>query len=165
METYIKGKVIDTLCLKLVMLSGLIVGFIAHGIAAFNKFAIHDEVLTTIGLNYSGGRWLLGLFAALDRRICGGCRYNTPLLYVLVSIIFTSLSAYFIIKLLEINNKVFWMIIAGIMVSFPMVAIGFGYMFMAPYYSLSLFFATLGASFICQYKKWYFCLLYWDVVL
>lgn len=151
----IKGKIISNLCLRIVLISSLVVGIIAHGSALFNKYAMHDEITTTIGLAYSAGRWLLGIFCAIDLRICGGYRYSTPVINVLLSILFISLSSYLVISLLEIKNKVFWVLISGLMVAFPMVAIGFGYMFMSQYYALSLLFAVAGTYFICKYNKWY----------
>ena len=129
-----------------VLFSAMIWGIFAHGMALFNKYSIKDDsyYLFDIGATFTSGRWMLAILGELYKLLFGSGFYSLPLFNGIISILCITCSAYLIINLLDIKQMGLCIAITGILVSFPVIAGLFGYMFTAPYYTISLLLAVLG---------------------
>lgn len=122
-----------------------IFGIAAHGPVFFYKYTWHDDSSALFGiLNYGMGRWMTTLTGHLTARFTSGWIYSVPLLNGLISILLIAVSCCLTLDILKIRNKYFRTGTAMIFAAFPVVTATFGYMFLAPYYFLALFFSTLG---------------------
>ena len=139
---------------KLTFLVSLIIGVLTHGMALFNKFAVHDEAayylfengMTDWWLNggtFKAGRWMLGLIGQTIRAIFGD-NISTSTFAGLVSIICLSLSACIIIYILPIKSTSISVIIGCLMVTCPVITGLFGFMYIAPQYLLGLLIGFIG---------------------
>lgn len=128
--------------LKIILISTFIWGIFSHGMVLFNKYNIHDDVsaLFEIGTTYTSGRWMLEILRKITWELFGQGAYSLPVFNGMVSIFFIALASYFITVLLKIQKPSICISISGILVSFPTITGLFGYMFTAPYYSVSILF-------------------------
>lgn len=124
-------------------------GLLVHGYALFNKINFHDDIasLFGIGLTVGCGRWGLEIFF-LFNAIFLNLNCSMPVINGVLSIIFISLSACFIVSLLNISNMLYATLIGMVMVSYPVVASTFSFMFTAPYYFLALLLAVMAVYYI-----------------
>jgi len=129
---------------KAIILSSFVFGLLAHGMALFNQFSIHDDVfcIFDVGSTYCLGRWFLEILQKITSTIFI-CHYSTPLFKGLLSILFIALSCCFVVKTLKIKNIVTCIFISGIMITTPVVANLFGYMFTAPYYMFAVLLSSI----------------------
>lgn len=125
--------------------SSIISGLIAHGYIITNKISFHDDInaLFTLGGTYSLGRWNLGVIGEISKFLFGG-PYSTPFFNGTMSILLIAISGCIIINLLQIRSPINAILVGAILVVYPTVTATFAYMFTAPSYFLSLFFACLG---------------------
>lgn len=145
---------------KITIISAFVIGVFSQGMGLFNKFSAHDDPMNYwVGATYTSGRWMLDILEVLERKFYGDGHYSLPVFNGFISILFIAVSACFIIKLLDINNKFLCMFVSGIMVCFPVITSIFGYMFTLHFYMLALLLGVTGAYFICTFKKWYFWIL------
>lgn len=144
---------------KVLFFSAIFIGLIAHGTALFNKFSFHDDASSFFrigGLDL--GRWMLKIFETFHIVFFGNVVVSTPLLNGFFSIVFIALAGCIIINLLDIKNKIFQILLIGLMVTLPTVAGMFGYMFTAPYYFFGMLLGICGTYLICKYQNLYsFC--------
>lgn len=141
---------------KCVFFSTLIWGILSHGIALFNKYAVHDEVTFQfdVGYTYQSGRWGLGLISEFMYLIFK-THFSLPLINGVLSIVFIAISACLIVKLFEIDNLGICVVLSGALVSIPVISVTFGFMFTAPYYMFSFLITTYGVYLISLKNKWY----------
>ena len=152
---------------KYIILSAIIFGIAAHGMALLNKFCTFDDAafLNSVGHTYKSGRWMLDLTEKIHTAILGnGTTLSTPLFNGLLSLIFIAVAACFIIGTLKIKNKYLQMMLSGLMVVFPVITSLFAFMFTAPYYMLSLCVGSFAVWLISQNKRWY-CWLVGGIIL
>lgn len=142
---------------KYTFVSIFIWGIVAHGMALFNKFSFHDDAafLFDVGGTYSFGRWMLGVLGELETKFFGGSNYSLPVCNGICTLLFFAIIACIFINLFEIRNLRMCVSLGGIMVTIPVVAGLFGYMYTAPYYILGMLLGVLGAFWICKRHKWY----------
>jgi len=133
-------------------MTALVTGLLCHSFMIFNKISWHDDVsnIFDVGATYSSGRWALGLLSSAVKALWG-MNLSMPVINGVLSILFIALSAYLIILKFNLNKIYEQILTVAAMVSFPVVAATFGYIFTAPYYFFALFLATAGAYFICSY--------------
>ncbi len=93
------------------------------------------------------GRWFIREASALSGI------FQLPVVIGLLSITFISLSAAFTVYILKINNKLFGCLVGMVMVSIPIIAGIFAFMFTADAYAISLFLSVLSV-FFAQKKGW-----------
>ncbi|MCD8249934.1 MAG: glucosyltransferase domain-containing protein [Lachnospiraceae bacterium] len=141
---------------KIILLSALLWGFCAHGMMLFNKYSFHDDSsLFTLGGTYYLGRWMLGILGDLSTWLFGSTYYSLPLFNGILTILFIALCAMLLADLFQIKNRWLLVVLSGVMVVFPTITSGFGYMFTMPYYFLGTLLGVLGACLSCRTKKWY----------
>lgn len=128
---------------KVVFLTTLLAGFLAHSYMFFNKISFHDDVasLFGVGATIDLGRWgLEGAF--LFNCIFLNVNSSMPVFNGMISLIFIALAACVVVKLFEIKSCFYASLIGGMMAVFPVAASTFMFMFTAPYYFCSLLFAV-----------------------
>ena len=143
--------------LRVIFVASFLWGIFAHGMALFNKYSIHDDIvcLFNVGVTYRSGRWFLEILSNGVKYLFLSSHFSLPVINGTFSITCIAISAYLIINLLDIKSKSACITISGIMVTFPSIASLFGYMFTAPYYMFASLLAIVGAYLLCVYRKWY----------
>ncbi len=145
---------------KTILMSALLWGLCAHGMTLFNKYSFHDDSsLFTLGGTYYLGRWMLGILGDLNTWLFGSTYYSLPLFNGILTILFIALCVVLLAELFQIKNRWLLTALTGVMVVFPMITSGFGYMFTVPYYFLGTLLGVLGAYLSCRTQKWYLYLL------
>lgn len=121
--------------------SALILGLATHLFMFTNKFINHDDLDQMFQIHYgtASGRWLLPAAARLDGE------FSVPWLIGVLGVLCLAGTACLTVSLLRIRTPLGCVLTAGLMVSFPVVASTFAYMFTADIYFLSLLLAALGA--------------------
>ena len=140
----------------IVFLSVFLIGLVTHGMALFNKYAVHDEISFQfdVGYTYQSGRWALGIISDLVY-LAFKTHYSLPIINGLLSIFFIAVSVCLIIKLFEIRNIIICILLSGVFVTIPVVAVTFAFMFTAPYYMFALFLTVFGVYILFYKEKWY----------
>lgn len=130
---------------KVPIISTFLIGILSHGYAFFNYLPTWDSISNTrgVGVTFSSGRWLLEFAGKMFSE------YNLPLINGVVSLALISLSVILILKIYNIQNNLFAILISGIVVSFPSVVSTFAFMFTADCYMLSFAFSLL-AVYLCK---------------
>ena len=138
----------DAELLRRVLSFAALFGVLAHGCMLFNKFSWHDDLahLFHIDINTAVkmGRWLRAILGAVVAKLAGGANLSLPLIHGAASILLIGLSAYTVIRLLDIEGRVPQALLCGLMEAIPVVTATFAYMFTAPYYFLALLLSVLG---------------------
>lgn len=147
---YIKEKItqIDKRYLIIFIVS-VVFGILIHGYALFNKINFHDDIasLFGIGITVGCGRWGLEIFF-LFNAIFLNLNCSMPVINGILSIIFIALSACLIVSIMDISNRLYAILIGLVMISYPVVAATFSFMFTAPYYFLALLLAVMSVYYI-----------------
>ena len=142
---------------KMILSSTFFFGILSQGMGLFNKYSVLDDPENySVGVDYTSGRWMLGVLGDLEKFIYGDGHFSLPLFNGFLAIVLIAASAYLIINMLELRSTVSCVFVPGIMVAFPVVTSIFGFMFTAHLYMLSLFFSILGAWMICMKEEWYY---------
>lgn len=108
-----------------------------------------------MGATYESGRWFLGVLSFAEVYGLGWGQYSTPMINGLLSLFWLALAACLIVQLLDIRWRVAVVLLSGVMVTSPMLANLFGYMFTAPYYCFAVFLAVIGVYAICQWHEFW----------
>ena len=137
---------------RVCMLSTLVWGLLAHGLALVTKFAMADEAhyLFSVGATASSGRWFLGLLGGLVQWIFGSPNFSLPLWGGLWTLFFTGLCACTLVSWLGLKKKSSQILASGLITVFPVMSGLFFYNFTAPYYMLGLLLVFLGGSVLCR---------------
>ena len=140
---------------RLTMLSAVISGILAHGVALVNKFSMVDDpqFLFDVGVTFRSGRWFLGILGELVRWIFGSPNFSLPLFGGLICLLLLGLCACVLIELLELRGKADCILVTGLMVVLPVVAGFYCYLFTAPYYLFGLLLALSGCFLLCHFRK------------
>ena len=134
---------------KIVFVWILLIGLMAHAFILTNKLVNHDELssLFTKGETYAVGRWGLELLEFIFPNI------SMPIFNGLIALIFISLSACMVSETLGIENRLFQIIIGGIMITFPSIIGSMCYMYTVSSYSVSIFLSVISV-YLFSKKKW-----------
>lgn len=121
--------------------AAVILGLGTHMFMFTNKIINHDDLDRLFQLDYgtASGRWLLPAVANLDGA------FSVPWLIGVLGILCLAVTACLTVSLLRIRGCLGCVLTAGLMVSFPVVASTYAYMFTADLYFLGLMLAALGA--------------------
>ena len=136
---------------KVCFVSALIIGIIAHFYKITNWLPNWDSLVfrydsqNMIGL----GRWFLGPVCSLSSY------YDLPFLNGILAIVFHGLSAVWICRILNVQNKITAFLIGGVIVSFPTVTSVMMYNYVADGYSIAFFLSTLAAYYMTREKPRY----------
>ena len=137
------------------MAAAVIWGILAHGTVLFHKISIGDDsmFLHRVGVTTHSGRWFLEALGSLVRHLFGSVNLSAPLWSGFITIALIGLSACVVISLLGLKSKVSWIITAGLMTVFPMVASLLMYLFTAPYYACALLLTVSGTALLCRERR------------
>lgn len=130
---------------KIPIISTLLIGVLAHGYAFFNYLPTWDSIQNVqgVGITYTSGRWFLPFMGKLFSE------YSLPFVNGIISLIFITFSVILILKIYDIRNSLFSILISGIIVTFPTVSSAFAFMFTADCYMVS-FALSLLSVYICK---------------
>ena len=134
-----------------VMVSTFLFGLIAHGYCYFNLLYTHDSVILYQGdtaWQISLGRFLQPVYL----QIRGG--FYTPCLVGALSLLFIALSAYLILKLLDIENKFLVCLVCGVLtVNATVILLNATFLPWLDIDMASLLSAVLGVYCVRKYRK------------
>lgn len=131
-----------------------VLSFLVHAFVMTNNLANYDSVWYLYGFQdtVTLGRWFLTYAGGISSY------FQTPMLIGVLSILYISITAVIVSKLLEIDNIVLG-VLAGVTLSvYPTVARIFNFMYAADAYFLSMLMAAL-AAYLMTRQKWYNWLL------
>ena len=134
--------------IRVCMVSTLLWGILAHGIALVTKFSMADEAhyLFSVGATATSGRWFLGVLGAIVRWVFGSPNFSLPLWSGLATLFFTGLCSCVLVWWLELNHKWSWILASGLLTVFPVMSGLFFYNFTAPYYMFGLLLVLGGGA-------------------
>ena len=120
---------------RLPFLSGMMVGFAAHGYAFGNKLLNHDEIESLFGkgATVTSGRWGLELVKLLFPD------WSMPWIYGIVSLVLIALSACLMLRTLDMRSRSLRILLPALIVSFPSLTGNFCFMFTSSAYAWSFF--------------------------
>lgn len=129
-----------------VFIAIMAIGLFAHMLAITNKFLNHDELscLFSKGASYSLGRWGLEVISFILPNI------SMPWYNGLITLILISISSCMIFELFEVKNRIFQVIIGGIMITFPSITATLTYMFTASSYAVAIFLSVLSVYIVSK---------------
>ncbi|MBQ0036978.1 MAG: glucosyltransferase domain-containing protein [Firmicutes bacterium] len=142
--------------IKIIVISTIVWGLLAHGSVMFNLYSFFDNAnLFNIGATFELGRWFLGFMNWLTIYFSGSLLYTTPLLNGALTILCIGISSYILSILYNIDKPLSLIILNGLMIVFPAVTSALGYMFTAPYYYIGILLGVIGIYVYFNNKKWY----------
>ena len=139
---------------KITFVSAILCGLMAHIYQFTNKLFNYDElhaIPAALGEGFGYGRWMQEFIYRFIKHFWGN--YSLPVINGLVTLTIFSISACFIIYILDINNEVFAFIIGGVCTTFPTVTCSYFYMYMSYYFALSMLLSVLSVVVAIKYKK------------
>ena len=125
--------------IKTTFLATFVIGLLAHVYMFTNKFPNHDEIAFLAADNdfWRSGRWFLRFPSAISSV------FSLPWLNGLLSLFYIAVAACLVVAALKIYGSVSCVLVAGLMVSFPVVTATFTYMFTADAYFFALMLSCL----------------------
>lgn len=143
------------------LLAALGAGLLAHGMALFNTYAFHDDILFlfSTGTHVELGRWMLAVWGELEIALFGDGHYGLPLVNGLFSLLCIGGMACLLADLLEIRSRLFCGLLGAVMAVFPVVAAMFGFMYCTHYYFLAMLMTLAAAWLLCRGKRWWYMVL------
>ncbi len=142
---------------RFAIVSTFLFGILAHGPMLFNKLSNRDDLryIFTGGVTFTSGRWMLFLVEKTKNLLFQDSIYSIPTINGLFSLLCIAVSLCLLIDLFELRSVNNCILLSGIMVSIPVIASLFGYMFVAHYFCLAFFLAVLGSYLILKKTRWY----------
>ena len=124
---------------RLPLITGFVFALAANMYAFTNKFVNADELeyIFAKGATLSSGRWALALTSLIFPDV------SMPWIYGVIASVLLSVAACVIIRTFEIKGRILQCILAGLIVSFPVQALTFTYMFTSAPYALAVLLITL----------------------
>ena len=124
---------------KLPLITGFVFGLAANLYAFTNKFVNADELeyLFSKGATLSSGRWALALTSCIFPDV------SMPWIYGVIAVMILTLSACVIICTFEIKGRILQCVLAGLIVSFPVQAMTFAYMFTCVPYAIAVLLVSI----------------------
>jgi len=133
---------------KAAFLVTFIIGMLAHLPALSSDIPNHDGLASMyFDQNMiTSGRWFLGTACGISSF------YSLPWLIGVLSVFYISVTAVFLVKLLEVKDSMTAGIIGGMLVTFPSLASNFAYVFTMDGYMAGLLLAVLSVYLVSRYK-------------
>lgn len=167
-EKYMPDKVIENLLENLfpreqkktflvTMITSVITAFLSYFMLMVNGYAgpdaINEGVYLYRSFDYaiSLGRWFI---AYVYKHVVGNA--IVPFLIVMMYAILVGLSAYILFRMMNVKSTISHILVSAIFVSFPVVTLQFGYLYMAAFYAYSFFCVVAGTQLIRTKKLWGF---------
>lgn len=137
---------------KYVLLGTFLTGLFSHGFILTNKISFHDDIcsLYKIGYTWKMGRWTSGILQGILSNSIG--KYSMPFFEGILSIIFVAISACLLIDICEVSDRYACLLIGGLLITFPVAAGVFQYMFMASVYFAALFLSIFAIWLVEKYR-------------
>ena len=126
----------------------LLIGFLTHMPALVLDAPNHDG-LASVYFDQNmitSGRWFLGTACGISSF------YSLPWLIGVLSLIYLSVTAVILIKLLNVDRSLVALLISGLLVTFPSLASNFAYVFTMDGYMLGVLFAVLAVYVVGKFK-------------
>lgn len=139
---------------KITFIASIVFGLITYSYLLNNNVYNHDSIYMTptgYGCGIGVGRWSLQLLGGICDKL--GLDYNIPIFKIGMAIIFISVAAVFIVKLLNIKNKYLCIILPGIIMVFPSTVGAFMFSFTAHYYMFGFMCLVIGTYLATIEKK------------
>lgn len=142
--------------LVICLLSSLSFGLAAHASMLFNKFSWFDDLgnMTSIGMTWGLGRWMLGIIEAFIVKVLRTSLYSTPAFNGVITLVFIGLASWLLCRMLKIERVSEMVILTGILVVNPALTSLFGYMFTASAYGFGILAMVMASYLICMGDKW-----------
>lgn len=123
------------------------IGIVTHAFMILNKYSLNDDndCWFRLGMTYSQGRWMLGVFEMIAERL-GTIIVSAPWFNGLITIFFIALSACIICRVLDIRRMLLKVLVGAVMECVIEVAAMMGFAFTASSYALGLFLAVLASA-------------------
>lgn len=130
--------------IKYTSIVSLIIFFVTHGYFFLGKFANEDFHHSVLGYEsrLSSGRWLGSIEMP----------YIVPWVIGLISAILMIITILLLVDLFYLNDKLTIFCTSALIITFPTLAYGYGYLFMAEIYSISLLMAVLAIWITTKYR-------------
>lgn len=129
---------------RVAFLTAFVVGLLTH-MAALTLDAPNHDGLYSMYFDQNmitSGRWFLGPACGISGF------YSIPWLTGLLAMLYISVSAVMLVKVLEVTDPIISALIAGMLITFPSLASNFAYVFTMDGYMLGLLFAILSVFFV-----------------
>jgi len=130
-------------------ISGILFGLLAYMFAFTNKLVNHDDVsaLFSKGGTHTLGRWGLDLLEMIFPN------YSMPWIYGILTIFLITVSVCIIIQIFSLQSKLFQILLAGSILTFPSLTATLTYMFTSSSYAVSFLLAVLAVWFLTKCSK------------
>lgn len=140
--------------IRVCMVSTLLWGVLAHGIALVTKLSMADEAhyLFSVGATATSGRWFLGALGAVVRWVFGSPNFSLPLWSGLITLVFAGLCSCVLVRWMGWQRRCSWILASGLVTVFPVMSGLFFYNFTAPYYLFGLLLVLLGGCLLCRLR-------------
>lgn len=137
---------------RVIFLSTLISGLLAHGMVMFNHFYYNDDIIALHGPSGMGprtGRWFMAIISKVESLIFGFDNMLIPLYETVFTIIMIAFIGCVIVKMFKIERPLFCILLGSILTVFPSNACLLGYMLVSRYSSIGLLVGFYGAYIAC----------------
>lgn len=153
------------LIILVTFISGILWGIFSHGFWMTQNIALFDDLLYmfNVGTTVEAGRWGLFIIEKCNDYLFLG-NYALPLYNTIMSVVFLSIASTVIVLLFEINTWHLAILISGMVVTFPTIALTQVYTFTALYYCLAIMLGTAGVYLVCK-KNGVFWLLLSGIII
>ena len=139
---------------RFVILSSFITAFLTYIYAFTNKIPNHDDVsqLFAKGTTLESGRWGLVAMSYIFPD------FSMPWIYGVISIVFITIAVCVIVRMFDIQNRIYQSLLAALIIAFPSLIGVFTYMFTATSFSLSFLFAVVSVWLLKKKKVSFYIL-------
>ena len=131
-------------------------GLFAQGMGLFNKFSWHDDIFSLFmtGTAVPLGRWMLYVFAEMEKWFYGNGHFSLPAVNGMIGLICIGLSAGLLASFFRIRSRTLSALLGAVMAAFPVVTALFGFMYTAHYYLMALLMVVGGGILVCGDGGW-----------
>ena len=140
--------------IKVTFFSSFVIGLFTHMYMFTNTLPNHDEVISLVGyLTWAteiNGRWFLGYASAISSM------FSMPWVNGMLSMLYLSVSACFIISTTQVKKYISCVLISGILITIPIVAGILSYMQHADPFFLGIMLSSFAAFLAVRYKYGFF---------
>ena len=136
-------------------LTAFALGLLTHAVMLLSDIPNHDG-LDSMYFNQNmitSGRWFLEIACGISSF------YLLPWLSGLLSIVYLSMTAVLLVKLLDVNDSILAGLVAGLLVTFPTLTSNFAYVFTMDGYMIGLFLSVLSVYLVCKKKGFLYSIL------
>lgn len=133
---------------KLAFFATIILGLFCHTFMMTNKWLNLDDIVQLVDSmdRTTSGRWFLTFPSWI------GSEFSIPWLNGMLTIIYSSVMASFVVSMFKVKSKVFSILIGGILVTFPTIASLMPFMNTQDSYQFGAMLAVIGAYLLVNYK-------------